>query len=655
MPQNVCHGRMRLIPHLSAGLTAPLLLIVTTTCALAQQTGPRITGIDLGQSGIALYTFTHQVEGRNGVRLTVPVAHADDVLASLLVRDPAGGVIGLSTATPATVPESLRGTVFAGGLPTSSVELLQALIGSTVRILTPRADVTGAVLGIGSGQDVVGETVIDYPLASLLTAQGTVVDVMIVPGSSVEIPKDAVEPLSGAAKSLGGAQTERSFDLDLAATAPRRIELSYVTEASAWKNSWRLLLEEKRLQGWATFENASGADWVGVDVTLSTGAPVAYRRDLLTPMRIGRLDPPMLMQTRPDVRADSGFAADAAAKNVSSPAPFALAETAFEAAPVSGAAQEAIAVEGIGNVRYKIPQPVDLQTGRTADLLYIDLPIAPEVQALYQPGQSGNVLLAVRLTAEQSLAPGLVSVRDANGFVGDAPFTGLTAGQSRLLPYAAAPGAIVSDDLSRKGIRVDISAAGGTLNIDVRSQISTTYRASLPENIDVFAVEHPKNGTRLIEADGTVEENTDFIRVSKPVEAGTVEIAITEEDVEFQEISADPEGMRQLIAIVTVGDVEIDSADRAVLDQASAITRKITDAERRLDDARASYDALTDDQARLRANLGAVQSDDLRRRYETGLNNAEDEIAELTETMELARQSVREGERDLDKVILQFR
>lgn len=642
---------------LGGAFTAVLLLLFTGS-ASAAETDPRITGIDLGQSGVALYRLTHDAEGRSAVRLTVPVAHADDVLASLLVRDPAGGVIGLTTATPSTAPESLRGTAFAAGLPDSNAGLLQALIGANVRILTPRADVTGAVLGVGSGQEIIGETVIEYPVASLLTLQGTVIEVTLLPGSSVEIPKDAVAPLRQAAQSRADGETQRSFDLELAATGPRRIELSYVTEAPAWKNSWRLSLEEKRLQGWAIFENTSGVDWAGVEITLSTGAPVAYRRDLLAPLRIGRLDPPTLMQDRPDVRADQGFAAEVAMV-AKSPAPIAMedvamADAAMAEAPMSGAAREAIAIQGIGNVRYRMPQPVDLRAGRTADLLYLDLPVEPDVQALYQPGQSGDVLLAVRLSAEQALAPGLVSVRDADGFVGDAPFTGLAAGQSRLLPYAAATGAIVKDDRSRNGARVNISASGGALDIEVRSQITTTYRASVPGNVDVFAVEHPKHGARFISAGGTVEENAGFVRVSKPVENEAVEITIIEEDVEFHQISADRDGVGQILAIVAAGDVEIDSADRAVLDQAATLNRQISDAERSLDDAQARYDALLGDQERLRANLGAVQSDELRRRYETGLGEVEDEIAQLLGQMELARKLVSQSERDLDTIIMQF-
>ena len=42
------------------------------------------------------------------------------------------------------------------------------------------------------------------------------------------------------------------------------------------------------LQGWATLENFSGQDWSGVDLTLVSGRPVAYRQALYRAYMIDR-------------------------------------------------------------------------------------------------------------------------------------------------------------------------------------------------------------------------------------------------------------------------------------------------------------------------------------------------------------------------------
>lgn len=645
-------------PGCGSRTALPLALAATAalmaaTPAAAQGTEPQVTAIDLGQSGVALYSFAGTAEGAGSLRLTVPAEHGDDVLASLVVRDPEGAVVGIRTATPATAPEDLRGTPFAGGLPDSNAGLLRALTGATVHVLNERSDVTGTVLGIGSASEVSGEAVVERPTVLLLDAGGRVSEVMLLPGTAVEIAEAAAMPLAQAARHMTDDAAQRGFEIDLAGTGTREVGLSYVTEAPAWKNSWRLLLEEKRLQGWAVFENTSGHDWSGVTVTLSTGNPVAYRRDLLAPRRIGRTDPPELVAGRPEIRPDTGFAGDARmAAAAPAPAPGFAMDAMAESPPppLAGAAQAALVLQGI-DVRYRIPQPVDLAAGQTVDLLYLDLPVSPEVQALYQPLQSDSVLLAVRLGADQALAPGLVSVRDAHGFVGDAPFTGLAAGQSRLLPYAAAPGAIVTESRESGGRRLELAAAGGLLSVKVIAQERAEYRASLPAGVDVFAVEHPRSGARLLRTNGTVEENEGFLRVTVPVEDGAAAVEVIEERVEAQQVTLDRHGARQLVAIAGTGDFDIDPGDRKIIGEAAAALHRIREAEGRIADAQARHDALLADQERLRDNLAAVHSDELRRRYEKALIGAEDEIAGLLNAIEEARRAVRQGEKELDRVI----
>lgn len=57
----------------------------------------------------------------------------------------------------------------------------------------------------------------------------------------------------------------------------------------------------------------------------------------------------------------------------------------------------------------------------------------------------------------------------------------------------------------------------------------------------------------------------------------------------------------------------------------------------------------------MRDNLGAVHSDDLRRRYEAKLGEAEGEMTALLASMEAAQKAVSAGERDLEATVLQFR
>ncbi len=655
---------MRLTTKTHRQAAATLIACLLSSTALAQSAGPDVSNVDLGQSGVALYTLTQSNPGGD-VSITVPRDHADDVLASLIVRDPVGRVIGISTATPADLPESLRGTPFAGGLPSGITALLQAMTGKSVTVRTATEEVTGIVLGLSERQEVQGEAKITHPAVLLQQESGALTELILRPGASVAIDPELGDPLRAAAGTINTGEAVKTFDLELEGDAPRDIELSYVTEAPAWKNSWRLLLEEGRLQGWAAVENVSGQDWTGIDLTLSTGSPVAYSRDLLTPLRIGRLDPPNLIAGRPTVRLDTGFAAPAPRQRggvmLSGSAEMGLfsgADMAVEEAePIAMAppARAATELRGIGNVRYAVPEPVDLEAGRTANLLYIDLEIDPQIRALYQPGQSDQILLAVELTADQALAPGLVSVRDANGFVGDAPFAGLATGQTRFLPYASAPNATVVRDEADTGARIDFRVVDGLLQVEIRTQRQTRYTATVPDGVEIFAVEHPKTGGRFIEANGDYEENAGFIRVSREVgEAGSADISITEENRVLQQFSLDSNGLRNALSVTNIGSAELEEADREVLTEARAIIATIEQAQQRLTDLTADYQRLTDEQDRLRSNLRAVELAELRRRYETGLIETEDEIATRLDALETARTQLREAEAQLEEVLRGF-
>lgn len=614
----------------------------------AAQDGPRMTAIDLGQSGVALYTLVAEAREGESLRLTVPSEQGDDVLASLVVHDAGGGVLGLRTATPSTTDEDLRTTPFVDGLPADSTELLAALVGAQVRVVTTRAESSGTVLGVSTVAEAAGEVVFDRPSVLLLGPDGRASEVALLPGTSVEILNEATaEALARAARSRSGDSTSRVFELDLTGAGSREVELSYVSEAPAWKNSWRLLLAEGRLQGWATLENASGHDWEGVTLTLSTGNPVAYRRDLLAPLRIARSEPPDLIGARPEVSADTGFV-DSARAAMAGAIPDMMLEAA--PAPAAGAAQPADVLAGI-DVRYRIPAPLDLPAGQTADLLYLDLPVDSGIEALYQPMRSAGVLLTVRLSADQALAPGLVSVRDEHGFVGDAPFTGLAAGQSRLLPYAAATGAVVTESRRTRSQRLEVVAADGWAEARLITQERADYRATLPEGVAVFTVEHPKTDRHIVEVNGTVEENAGTWRISVPVSDGAAAVELVEERIDATQLTLDDHGAETLVAIAYSGDYEIDPATRAIIDDAAALLASIHDDQDRLAEAEALHETLTREQERLRANLAAVGTDDLRRRYEGALIEAEDRIAAALATMDEARAAMRESRAALNRLI----
>ncbi len=64
---------------------------------------------------------------------------------------------------------------------------------------------------------------------------------------------------------------------------PRRLKLSYVTEAPSWKPSYRAVVDKTGkvdLQGWAIIDNTSGEDWTRVRLGVGSSSAMSFRFDL---------------------------------------------------------------------------------------------------------------------------------------------------------------------------------------------------------------------------------------------------------------------------------------------------------------------------------------------------------------------------------------
>ncbi|MBN2526805.1 MAG: DUF4139 domain-containing protein [Deltaproteobacteria bacterium] len=81
----------------------------------------------------------------------------------------------------------------------------------------------------------------------------------------------------------------------LSDNGPHDLVVSYVVAAPLWKPTYRIVLDEKEpgralLQSWAVVDNTSGENWDDVSLSLTAGAPIAFRYDLHTPRNVTRPD-----------------------------------------------------------------------------------------------------------------------------------------------------------------------------------------------------------------------------------------------------------------------------------------------------------------------------------------------------------------------------
>jgi len=80
----------------------------------------------------------------------------------------------------------------------------------------------------------------------------------------------------------GGGSTI-DLKVHLPGTGPHKVKLSYVTEAPAWKPTYRILVGSDgklELQAWAVVDNTSGEDWEQVKLGVGSSSAMAFRFDL---------------------------------------------------------------------------------------------------------------------------------------------------------------------------------------------------------------------------------------------------------------------------------------------------------------------------------------------------------------------------------------
>ncbi|MFW6346785.1 MAG: hypothetical protein ACOC0M_10720, partial [Halomonas sp.] len=159
---------------------APLSL--PATFALAE--GLPVTAITLSSGGLAEVERRATLEGDGTLHLDVPLEHVDDVLKSLVVRDPEGRLRGLSLDGLATQEETFRRLPFGPEDLGSVARLAATLQGVEVRASAGGQRLEGRVLGVDERRDEEGRVTRSL---SLLDAEGAVVTLRLADDARLEL------------------------------------------------------------------------------------------------------------------------------------------------------------------------------------------------------------------------------------------------------------------------------------------------------------------------------------------------------------------------------------------------------------------------------------------------------------------------------------
>lgn len=295
---------------LIAGLSLSTVACSPTSGRLAYptaQSGLALNRVVLYRNGVGYFERAGEVEG-NVLRIKVRKDQINDLLKSLTIVDRKTGQ-AVSVSMPLD-PDTWANAALATLAPRngSLAEVLDLLRGVEVTLGTTKGSLTGRIVMVERIEeepdpDRRGRSGGDGPTF------GNDHKVTLMDGDELKIVRlskvKSVQLSDGDLamqfhRRLDATAGEGMFQqvevaIRLAGAEDHDLVVSYVVEAPMWKPTYRVVLPkdgkgEALLQAWAVVDNVSGEDWGNVKLSLTAGAPIAFRYDMHSPRRVHRPD-----------------------------------------------------------------------------------------------------------------------------------------------------------------------------------------------------------------------------------------------------------------------------------------------------------------------------------------------------------------------------
>ncbi|HEX4366014.1 MAG TPA: DUF4139 domain-containing protein [Rhodopila sp.] len=654
-------------------LFAALLLIGLTGYTQAAELS--LKRVVLSSGGVGYFEYTADVDGDDTVGLDVPIGQVDDILMSLVVFDAGGAVADVELPGRDNTVQAFGDAPFGPEALDSPTAYLNALRGIEVTVQGPRP-MTGLIVRAEPVTETIGKAAVQRTRVTLLGADG-LEQFVLEDTDTVQVTDPALRSrIERALASLRNqpSQASRHLTIRLKGQGKRTVAVGYVVGAPLWKPTYRLVLPEgtattARLQGWATLENQSGADWKHVALTLQYGNPVTFRQALYRSYFVQRPEVPVeiLGHVLPDIdtRARSmQFSMAAPAPAMAAPAG---AEPMEKAAPMAPPAEPARAEETPEETSFTLPQPIDLAAGHSANVPILDREI-PAARIDLVPFRQPHPLAAVRITnnGAQSLPAGVLTLYDTNagaaGFAGDARLSGLPPGETRLLSFARDLRTTIETQISPRPDSITaFSVADGILTYTVHNRriIRITATAPAKEPRDLL-LEIPKSaGDETISIDDgktpVAEQTETAFRVALSLTANeTRTITATLDRPEHRTVALLTGSDAILQAIV--GTEKLNPSGQAALRHILDLRRQEAHRSADLNQQRKRLDDLLADVDRLRKNLTVVAATDaLHTRLIHALDADETAIEALRQSIAAAEAALAKAHQDLAAAVTALR
>ncbi|MDT7961433.1 MAG: hypothetical protein RQ971_06170, partial [Armatimonadota bacterium] len=628
-------------------------LAIGMLCGASAQDLLPVTRVVLYRSGVGYIERFGRISGDATLTLAMRESQMNDLLKSLILVDFDGGQILPAQYTPR---DPLERTLSAFAVQLSDNPSMSALLtrlrGAPVEIQTDKETLQGTVLSIETREEAASEVVVKRAYVNLMTnpaMRSVPLDAIVsLRVRDERLQQEMQNALAAIATRLDN--TRKTVELRFAGQGARRVLVGYLTEMPLWKMTYRLALsanEPPLLQGWAIVENTTDEDWRNVRLELVSGRPVSFIQNLYEP----------IYPKRPTVRTQTDQALlPNTAEQAMELAPGELARRqameeeylamrargempALGGAPPMAAPRamrESVIEMAQGQERgalfdYRIQQPVTILRQQSALVPVVNRTVEAQAVSLYNPANHPrHPFFGVKLTntTDLTLMEGPVTVYLDGAYGGDAQLETLEPKGERILTYALDLGIeVVQERANFTSQMISVKITNGVLQQRLERRMENLYRlTSRDDKPRTVLVEQPyQDGWELVEP-AKFERTPTFYRFPvevQPRKTATLRVVQKRTD---QESFALLEGNEDTIRILAQNQ-QISEPIRQALNSILNRRRAIRNLEGQIRQQEARIKGITDDQARIRENMRALdRNSDLYRQYVQKLAQQEREI-----------------------------
>jgi hypothetical protein len=635
-----------------------------------------VTRVVLYRSGVGYIERLGRISGDATLTLSMRESQMNDLLKSLILVDFDGGQILPAQYTPR---DPLERTLSAFAVQLSDNPSMSALLtrlrGAPVEIQTDKETLQGTVLSVETREEAASEVVVKRAYVNLMTnpamrsvPMDTILSLRV---RDERLQQEMQNALAAIATRLDN--TRKTVELRFAGQGARRVLVGYLTEMPLWKMTYRLALSENEpplLQGWAIVENTTDEDWRNVRLELVSGRPVSFIQNLYEPIYPKR--PTVRTQTDAALLPDTAemamdLAPDELAKREALSAPLAR-----ERVPGFGgglpppmaaprAMRESVIEMAQGQERgalfdYRIQQPVTILRQQSALVPVVNRTVEAQAVSLYNPANHPrHPFFGVKLTntTDLTLMEGPVTVYLDGAYGGDAQLETLEPKGERILTYALDLGIeVVQERANFTTQMISVKITNGVLQQRFEQRMESLYRlTSRDDKPRTVLVEQPyQEGWELAEP-AKFERTPTFYRFPvevQPRKTATLRVVQKRTDQEQVALLDCPEDTIRILA----QNQQLSEPIRQALGNILNRRRAIRNIEGQIRQQEARIKGITDDQARIRENMRALdRNSDLYRQYVQKLTQQEREIEQARAEIERLQQQRARAQRELSEYI----